>query len=113
VIPLSLAQIAQITGGQLTGPPQALVTGEVVIDSRRAGPGGLFAALPGERSDGHDFAAAAVAAGAVAVLATRPVAAPAVLVPDVPAALAALAAFVVDALPALRITGITGSSGKT
>jgi len=113
VIPLSLAQIAQITGGQLTGPPQALVTGEVVIDSRRAGPGGLFAALPGERSDGHDFAAAAVAAGAVAVLATRPVAAPAVLVPDVPAALAALAAFVVDALPALRIAGITGSSGKT
>jgi len=113
VIPLTLAQIAQITGGQLTGPPEALVTGEVVIDSRRAGPGGLFAALAGERSDGHDFAAAAVAAGAVAVLATRPVEAPSVLVPDVPAALAALAAFVVDALPALRIIGITGSSGKT
>jgi UDP-N-acetylmuramoyl-tripeptide--D-alanyl-D-alanine ligase len=73
VIPLSLAQIAQITGGQLTGPPEALVTGEVVIDSRRAGPGGLFAALAGERSDGHDFAAAAVAAGAVAALVTRPV----------------------------------------
>jgi UDP-N-acetylmuramoyl-tripeptide--D-alanyl-D-alanine ligase len=113
VIPLSLAQIAQITGGQLTGPPEALVTGEVVIDSRRAGPGGLFAALAGERSDGHDFAAAAVAAGAVAVLATRPVEAPSVLVPDIPAALAALAAFVVDALPALRIAGLTGSSGKT
>ena len=116
MIPLTLAQIAQITGGQLTGPPEALVTGEVVIDSRRAGPGGLFAALAGERSDGHDFAAAAVAAGAVAVLATRPVEAPSVLVPDVPAALAALAAlaaFVVNALPALRIVGITGSSGKT
>ncbi len=113
MIPLSLAQIAQITGGQLTGPPEALVTGDVVIDSRRAGPGGLFAALAGERSDGHDFAAAAVAAGAVAVLATRPVPVPTVLVPDVPAALAALAAFVVDALPALRIAGITGSSGKT
>jgi UDP-N-acetylmuramoyl-tripeptide--D-alanyl-D-alanine ligase len=113
VIPLTLAQIAQVTGGQLTGPPEALVTGEVVIDSRRAGPGGLFAALAGERSDGHDFAAAAVSAGAVAVLATRPVEAPSVLVPDVPAALAALAAFVVAALPALRIAGITGSSGKT
>jgi len=113
VIPLTLAQIAQITGGQLTGPPEALVTSEVVIDSRRVGPGGLFAALAGGRSDGHDFAAAAVAAGAVAVLATRPVEAPSVLVPDVPAALAALAAFVVDALPALRIVGITGSSGKT
>jgi UDP-N-acetylmuramoyl-tripeptide--D-alanyl-D-alanine ligase len=117
VIPLSLAQIARITDGQLHGEAaghgEAVVTGEVVIDSRRVGPGGLFAALAGERSDGHDFAAAAVAAGAVAVLASRPVPAPAVLVADVPAALAALARFVVDSLPAVRIAGITGSSGKT
>ena len=90
-----------------------MVSGEVVIDSRRAGPGGLFAAVAGERSDGHDFAAAAVAAGATAVLATRPVPVPSVLVADVPAALAALARSVVDALPAARIAGITGSSGKT
>ena len=113
VIPLSLARIAQVTGGQLRGDPDAVVSGEVVIDSRRAGPGGLFAAVAGERSDGHDFAAAAVAAGATAVLATRPVPVPSVLVADVPAALAALARFVVDALPAVRIAGITGSSGKT
>jgi UDP-N-acetylmuramoyl-tripeptide--D-alanyl-D-alanine ligase len=114
VIPLSLARIAQITGGQLChGDPGAVVSGEVVIDSRRAGPGGLFAAVAGERSDGHDFAAAAVAAGATAVLATRPVPVPSVLVADVPAALAALARSVVDALPAARIAGITGSSGKT
>ncbi len=118
MIPLSLARIAQVTGGQLRGtlPPlwgDAVVSGEVVIDSRRAGAGGLFAAVAGERSDGHDFAAAAVAAGATAVLATRPVPVPSVLVADVPAALAALARFVVDALPAARIAGITGSSGKT
>ena len=113
MIPLSLARIAQITGGQLHGDPDAVVSGEVVIDSRRAGPGGLFAAVAGERSDGHDFAAAAVAAGATAVLATRPVPVPSVLVADVPAALAALARFVVDALPDVRIAGITGSSGKT
>ena len=113
MIPLSLARIAQITGGQLHGDPDAVVSGEVVIDSRRAGPGGLFAAVAGERSDGHDFAAAAVAAGATAVLATRPVPVPSVLVADVPAALAALARFVVDALPDARIAGITGSSGKT
>jgi len=114
VIPLSLARIAQITGGQLRhADPTAEVSGEVVIDSRRAGPGGLFAAVAGERSDGHDFAAAAVAAGATAVLATRPVPVPSVLVADVPAALAALATAVVDALPAARIAGITGSSGKT
>jgi len=114
VIPLSLARIAQITGGQLGhGDPAAVVSGEVVIDSQRAGPGGLFAAVAGERSDGHDFAAAAVAAGATAVLATRPVPVPSVIVADVPAALAALARAVVDALPAARIAGITGSSGKT
>jgi UDP-N-acetylmuramoyl-tripeptide--D-alanyl-D-alanine ligase len=114
VIPLSLAQIARVTGGQLChGDPDAVVSGEVVIDSRRVGPGGLFAAVAGERSDGHDFAAAAVAAGATAVLATRPVTVPSVLVADVPAALAALARSVVDALPAVRIAGITGSSGKT
>jgi UDP-N-acetylmuramoyl-tripeptide--D-alanyl-D-alanine ligase len=114
VIPLPLARIAQITGGQLDhGDPGATVTGEVVIDSRRVSPGGLFAAVAGEQADGHDFAAAAVAAGAVAVLATRPVPAPSILVADVPAALAALARAVVDALPAARIAGITGSSGKT
>jgi UDP-N-acetylmuramoyl-tripeptide--D-alanyl-D-alanine ligase len=88
------------------------VTGPVVIDSRASAPGALFAALPGTRADGHDFAAAAVAAGA-AVLATRPVGVPALLVPDVTAALARLARAVVDALPDLVIVGITGSSGKT
>ena len=113
MIPLSLAQIAEITGGRLDGDPAAVVTGEVVIDSRRVAPGGLFAAAAGERVDGHDFAAAAVAAGAVAVLVTRPVPVPSVLVADVPDALAALARFVVDSLPAAQIAGITGSSGKT
>ena len=113
MIPLTLAQIAEITGGQLSGEPAAVVTGEVVIDSRRAGPGGLFVAVAGERADGHDFASAAVAAGAVAVLATRPVPVPSVLVGDVPAALAALARFVADSLPAAAIAGLTGSSGKT
>ncbi|HEV2934073.1 MAG TPA: Mur ligase family protein, partial [Streptosporangiaceae bacterium] len=113
MIPLTLGQIALITGGDLHGDPAAAVTGEVVIDSRRAGPGGLFAAVPGEHADGHDFAAAAVAAGAVAVLATRPVPVPSVLVADVEGALAALARHVVDALPAAQVAGLTGSSGKT
>ena len=113
MIPLSLARIAQASGGELHGDPAAVVTGEVVIDSRRVSPGGLFAAVAGEHADGHDFAAAAVAAGAVAVLATRPVPVPSVLVADIPAALAALARFVVDALPDARVAGITGSSGKT
>jgi len=115
VIPLPLEEIARITGARLDGgaDPAAVVDGPVVIDSRRAGPGGLFAAVAGERADGHDFAAAAIAAGAVAVLATRPCGAPALITGNVPAALARLAQEVVARLPQITIAGITGSSGKT
>jgi UDP-N-acetylmuramoyl-tripeptide--D-alanyl-D-alanine ligase len=113
LIPLSLARVAAVTGGQVHGDPDIVVRGEVVIDSRRVSQGGLFAAVAGEHADGHDFAAASVAAGAAAVLATRPVPVPSVVVADIPAALAALARHVADALPALVIAGITGSSGKT
>jgi UDP-N-acetylmuramoyl-tripeptide--D-alanyl-D-alanine ligase len=115
VIPLSVAQIAEITGARadLITDHNGTVTGPVVIDSRQAGPGSLFAALPGTRADGHDFAARAVAAGATAVLATRPTGVPALIVPDVPAALAALAAAVTALRPDLTIAAITGSAGKT
>ncbi|HEY3733526.1 MAG TPA: UDP-N-acetylmuramoyl-tripeptide--D-alanyl-D-alanine ligase [Streptosporangiaceae bacterium] len=115
MIPLSLAELAAITHGvlDLVPDPQAEVRGPVVIDSRQVAPGGLFVALPGERADGHDFAAAAVAAGAVAVLASRPVGVPALIVPDAEAALAPLARAVAARLPQLTIAGITGSSGKT
>ena len=115
MIPLPLEEIARITGARLDGgaDPAAVLDGPVVIDSRRAGPGGLFAAVAGERADGHDFAAAAIAAGAVAVLATRPCGAPALITDNVPAALARLAREVVARLPQITIAGITGSSGKT
>ncbi|MHB2024230.1 MAG: UDP-N-acetylmuramoyl-tripeptide--D-alanyl-D-alanine ligase, partial [Mycobacteriales bacterium] len=62
---------------------------------------------------GHDFAVDALARGAVAVLAARPVAGAAVIVEDVPAALGSLAAHVVHALSELVVLGVTGSSGKT
>jgi UDP-N-acetylmuramoyl-tripeptide--D-alanyl-D-alanine ligase len=114
VIPLSLAAIAEITGAVPGhGTDTAAVAGSVVIDSRQAGPGALFAALPGERADGHDFAAAAIGRGAVAVLASRPVGVPALITPDVPGALAALARAAAAAVPGLTIAGITGSMGKT
>jgi UDP-N-acetylmuramoyl-tripeptide--D-alanyl-D-alanine ligase len=115
VIPFAIGQIARITGGALDQVPDqgAVVEGPVIIDSRLAAPGALFAALPGERADGHDFAGQAVAAGAAVVLGTRPVGVPAIIVPDVPAALARLARAVVDRLPELVIAGITGSAGKT
>lgn len=115
MIPLSLAAIAEITGARLdhVADPGAIAAGPVVIDSRSAGPGALFAALPGSRADGHDFAGAAMSAGAAAVLASRPTGFPALIVGDVPDALARLARAVVDSLPGLAVAGITGSAGKT
>lgn len=140
MIELSLAEIAEITGGELADISAAdaaatVVTGTVEFDSRAVAAGSLFLALPGARSDGHDFAAAAVAAGAVAVLAARPVGVPAIVVTPqlgdgsagvlehdadgsgaaVLAALGRLAAEVARRLVAggLTIVGVTGSSGKT
>ena len=84
MIEMSLAEVARVTGGRLHRATGTERVSAVEFDSRKVGPGGLFLALPGERVDGHDFAAAAVAAGAVAVLAARDVDAPAVLVPAAP-----------------------------
>lgn len=88
------------------------VSTSVVVDSRLVVPGCLFVALPGESVDGHQFADAAVQAGAVAVLASRPVGVPAIVVPDVQVALGRLAREVIDRLNAV-VVGVTGSSGKT
>ncbi|MFJ3623667.1 UDP-N-acetylmuramoyl-tripeptide--D-alanyl-D-alanine ligase [Streptomyces iakyrus] len=114
MIALSLAEIAEVVGGQTHDipDPSVQVTGPVVRDSREAGPGSLFVAFAGERVDGHDFAAAVVEAGAVAVLGTRPVGVPAIVVDDVQAALGALARHVVRRLGA-TLVALTGSAGKT
>jgi UDP-N-acetylmuramoyl-tripeptide--D-alanyl-D-alanine ligase len=115
VIPLSLAEVATLTAGRLDGVPDptVVVSGRVVVDSREVGPGALFVAVRGERADGHDFAADAAAAGAVAVIAERPVGVPAVVVPDSVIALGLLAGSVVDRLGNVAVVAVTGSSGKT
>ncbi len=124
MIPMTVARLLTATNGQWHPSTQAgsgdvepaalSITGDVQIDSRSCGPGDLFLALPGERTDGHDFAAAAHRAGAVAVLAARPVdGVPCVVVPDPQRALGDLAAAILTRLPDLVIVGITGSSGKT
>ncbi|MBT2209820.1 MULTISPECIES: UDP-N-acetylmuramoyl-tripeptide--D-alanyl-D-alanine ligase [Actinomadura] len=113
MIPLPLSTIAEITGGTLHGPPDAVVGGPVVIDSRAVVPGALFAAFEGERADGHAFAPAALAAGAAAVLARRPVEGPAVVVDDVQEALGRLARGVLERLPGVTVIAVTGSAGKT
>ncbi|NLF05616.1 MAG: UDP-N-acetylmuramoyl-tripeptide--D-alanyl-D-alanine ligase [Actinomycetales bacterium] len=116
MIALGAAELAAITGGTLDAVgPDVRVAGPAVIDSREAVPGALFVALPGERTDGHDFAAAAVEAGASLVLASRPTGAPSVIVPDVEKALGALAREHLARLRpgGLRVVGVTGSVGKT
>ncbi|MDX3381257.1 UDP-N-acetylmuramoyl-tripeptide--D-alanyl-D-alanine ligase [Streptomyces niveiscabiei] len=114
MIALSLAEIAEVVGGQMHAipDPSARVTGPVVRDSREAGPGSLFVAFVGERADGHAYARQVVDAGAVAVLASRPVDAPAIVVDDVTKALGALARHVVRRLGATPVA-LTGSAGKT
>ena len=86
-------------------------------DSRAAGPGVVFVAVPGLHTDGHAHAAGAVAAGAVAVVAERPLpelGVPVIVVPDTRAALAPLAARLAgDPSRQLVVAGVTGTDGKT
>jgi UDP-N-acetylmuramoyl-tripeptide--D-alanyl-D-alanine ligase len=115
MITMTLAEIAAAVGGRIAqAPAQLAVTGSVEYDSRACGPGSLFVAFDGDKVDGHDFAGAALAAGAVAVLGTRELpGVPMVLVGDPLDALARLARAVLDRLPGLTVVGLTGSSGKT
>jgi UDP-N-acetylmuramoyl-L-alanyl-D-glutamate--2,6-diaminopimelate ligase len=88
----------------------------VTIDSRRVTPGALFACLPGAHADGHDFAAAAVAAGATSLLTQRqlPLAVAQVVVEDSRRAIGWLsAAFHGQPARAMTMAGITGTNGKT
>ncbi|WP_406057680.1 UDP-N-acetylmuramoyl-tripeptide--D-alanyl-D-alanine ligase [Streptomyces sp. NBC_01077] len=114
MIALSLAEIAEIVGGQPHDipDPATRITGPVVIDSREVRAGSLFVAFAGEHVDGHDYAERAVAAGAAAVLAARPVGVPAIVVDDVQTALGALARAVVERL-GTDVVALTGSAGKT
>ena len=101
---------------------EVAVTG-VTLDSRAVLPGDLYAALPGARAHGADFAGQAVAAGAVAVLTDRVgvdrmtaagLALPVVVVEHPRAALGAVSAHVLGTEHlALRLVGITGTNGKT
>lgn len=130
MIALTAAEIADVTGGVLApGVPAAtVVSGPVIVDSREVDQGALFVALPGENVDGHDYAASAVAAGAVLVLAARELvdasgsALPTLVVPDVERALGDLAREVLVRLrlaaaapggSGLQVLAVTGSVGKT
>jgi len=92
-------------------------------DSRAVRDGFAFAAVPGVRSDGHNFLHAAIAAGATAAVVQTDRESswgafagklPLVIVPDVRVALGPLAAAVYhDPSARLRLIGVTGTDGKT
>ncbi|HYH74314.1 MAG TPA: Mur ligase family protein, partial [Nocardioides sp.] len=116
-----IRDLAALVGADDPGSTVA-VTG-VTLDSRGVLPGDLYAALPGARAHGADFAGQAATAGAVAVLTDRVgvarmtaagVRLPAVVVEHPRAVLGELAAHVIGTEHlALRLVGITGTNGKT
>jgi len=90
----------------------------VTADSRSVVPGALFFALAGTRADGHDYIGEAVAAGAVGVVAERPVAVPpetALVVHSQARRLLGEAAARLQDHPsrAMPVVAVTGTNGKT
>ena len=94
---------------------------ELAYDARAVTPGAAFFCVPGERADGHDFAAQAVENGAVALVVQHPVelpqhqeGVPQLVVDDARAAMAVAAdAFFGEPTTELEVAGVTGTNGKT
>ena len=115
---LNSDDLARLTGGRLLARSDRPIRG-AAVDSRLVRPGQLFVALPGERTDGHEFIADAVTRGAAALIVTRPLADLAdlgdvtvVRVADPLAALGAVAAGWRRRFE-LPVVGVTGSIAKT
>src|ERR1700733_5382505 len=106
---------AEVVGARIVGDGSVEVA-DLAYDSRKAGPGTLFFCVPGEKVDGHDFAARVAEAGAVALVVERELDldAPQVVVPDARVAMAPVAArFFGDPTAELRVGGGPGTNGKT
>lgn len=118
MIPVSLRQLAAVTGGTLitenTAAADTLIIQQVSTDSRQIGEQCLFIALKGERFDAHQFIDQVIAAGASALLVERQLAVncPQIKVENTHIALGQIAAWVRQQSSA-RVVGLTGSSGKT
>lgn len=108
--PLSL--LAHWASGELHGDDVAIDA--VSNDTRTLQPGSLYVALRGERFDGHDFVADALARGASALLVERRLAGetPQIVVADTQLALARIAAGLQQGRGG-KVVAITGSNGKT
>jgi UDP-N-acetylmuramoyl-L-alanyl-D-glutamate--2,6-diaminopimelate ligase len=115
-----LLRAAGIVPRLVWGDDTGVEIATVAYDSREVTPGALFVAVAGFRHDGHRHAAAAVAAGAAAVVAQGrldppvPAGVPVVHVVDSRVALSALAAaFHGHPSRSLTVAGVTGTDGKT
>ncbi len=114
---MNLLTVAAACGGAYVGDADLALRqpNEIVIDSRVVKEGNLFAALPGEKVDGHDYVAKAFDAGAAACLVTHVPAGetrPCIVVEDVVTAMGDIAAAYRGTLQ-IPVIGITGSVGKT
>lgn len=112
MIARSLSTIAREVGGRLVGPDAEIT--HVVTDSRLAGPGALFVALAGERTEGVRFVGDALARGATGVLVPEGIAVPGsgIVVASTGEALLKLAA-AERTYSSATLVGITGANGKT
>jgi UDP-N-acetylmuramoyl-L-alanyl-D-glutamate--2,6-diaminopimelate ligase len=123
---VSAPLLTQIVHGVRGGPPLRLVApipraadvtvADVTVDSRAVRPGSMFCCLRGTRVDGHAFAAAAVAAGASALLVDHELDLPVaqVVTTDTRAATGWLAASAFGHPSDSTLTiGVTGTNGKT
>ncbi len=112
MIVMTLADIAEITQGELLGDDVS-VSG-VSIDTRTLNAGDIYIAIQGKQFDGHDFVGQAVEQGACALIGTQkmPVNIPQIIVTDTRLALAELAGSVRNKLT-VKVCAITGSNGKT
>jgi UDP-N-acetylmuramoyl-L-alanyl-D-glutamate--2,6-diaminopimelate ligase len=108
--------LGEVEARAVRGDPDGAEIVAIGHDSTAVVPGSLFCCVPGSHADGHDFAAAAVEAGAVALLVQRflDVDVPQVLVDDVRPAMAHVAAALYGH-PSQRmaVVGVTGTNGKT
>ncbi len=107
--------VAGVEAARIAGDGSVEVA-DLAYDSRRVGAGTLFFCVRGERADGHEFAAAAVEAGAAGLVVERELDldVPQVVVPDARQAMAPLAArFWGDPTAELKVVGVTGTNGKT
>lgn len=111
-----LARVLRAEGLLASAPERDLAVDALATDSRFVPAGALFIALPGTQVDGHDFVAAAAAAGARAAVVERalPAALPQLVVTDARRAAIVLARhWHGDPTAAMTLVGITGTNGKT